>query len=104
GPMVIACQAIDRSEKQISILDTGQRQNLSVVAGLEDLVGFQEVLPGQGTFIDRNTGLAQQLDHPLARNPIEEAAIGHRRVGGTVLSKPDIGSGELGYIAGGRSE
>ena len=46
-----------------------------------------------------DAGAAQELDHALAGDAIEESAVRHRRVNDAILGIEDVGDSELGNLA-----
>ena len=92
---------IDMPGLIVALLDPGDRQHLAVVAGREHLVGVQDVRLGQRRLLDLGAGLAQQPDHALAGDAVEEGAVAGRRHGDAVLGDPQVGGRELGDVGRG---
>src|SRR5579871_2386042 len=78
-PIELAGPAEERAWLQVAVVDLHNRLNLAEIAGGEDLIRLLEVAIEERRLEHRHARLAQELDHALARDAIEEGAVGGRR-------------------------
>src|SRR5690348_8203473 len=70
-PIELARPSEERARLQIAVVDLHDRLHLAEIAGGEDLVRLLEVAVDERRLEHRHAGLAQQLDHALARDAVE---------------------------------
>ena len=91
----LARAAIDRARLEVALLEARDRQHLGVVAGGEHLVAAFEILDRDVALLRLDAVVAQQLQHALARDAVEERAVRLRRHRDAVLHDEDVGAGEF---------
>src|SRR6266508_6946371 len=98
-PVELSRLAVARSGLQRALADAHRRHQLGIVAGREDFVRDLEILVAHRGLDHAGAGRAQERDHPLPRDAVEEGAVRGRREHHAVLGHEDVGSRELRDIA-----
>src|SRR4029077_8123559 len=98
-PIELACPAEGRARLKIAAVDLHDWLHLAEITGGEDLVRLLEIAIDECRFEHRHTRLAQELDHALARDAVEEGAVGRGRHHHAVPGHEDVRGRRLGDIA-----
>src|ERR1700722_3972241 len=98
-PVQLPGPAVERARPQRAVVDVGTRRDLGEIAARETLVGAEEISIAQGGLNDGDAIAAQQIDHPLPRDAVEERAVRHRRIDHTILRHEHVCISELDDIA-----
>src|SRR3984957_18112664 len=98
-PVQIPGPAVERARLQRAVVDPDNRRDLGEIAAGKDLVGAEKINVAQGGFDNGDAIAAQQIDHPLPRDAVEERAVRHRRIDHAILRHEHVCVSELGDIA-----
>src|ERR1700722_18540229 len=77
-PIEFSRPRIERPRLKLPVVDADDGCDLGEIAAREDLVGVLEVLIAQGRLDHGDAIAAQQVDHPLPGDAVEEGAVRRR--------------------------
>src|SRR5581483_11445527 len=77
-PIEFSRPRIEPAGREQTVVDPDDRRDLGEIAGRENLVGGLEILVTQGLLDYGDAVAAQQIDHALARDAVEEGAVRRR--------------------------
>src|SRR3546814_7345750 len=83
---------------QAAVFDPVDVHHLAVVAGGKHFVGLFDIGARQRAFLHVDAVGAQQRQHALARDAVQESAVVGGRGNDAVLGEPQVGGGELGKL------
>ena len=75
-PVKLPRPADERTVFEDAVVEAEDRHDLGNIAGAEDFVSRPEILDRQRLLVHRNAVSAQQADHPLAGDAVQERSPG----------------------------
>src|SRR5882724_11340307 len=98
-PVQLAGAVVERPRLQRAVVDPDDRRDLGEIAAGEDLVRALKIWIFQRLLDDGNAIGAQQIDHPLPGDAVEESPVRRRRKDYAVLRHEDVRVAEFRDVA-----
>src|SRR5580704_8282855 len=98
-PIEFSCFGIQGAERKCAVTDPSDWDDLGIVPGGKDFVGFLEVRVGECLLDDGYTLIAQEADDSLTSNAGQKCPVREWSEHNSIFGHKDVGSGKFGDIA-----